>query len=82
MYTFQVKEYAADPLIYHDGLKAKMCAELLSNATVGKAKLVDITKPIFIIHGSDDNLVPISASEFISNHVGSEDKKFEVRMNS
>ena len=82
MSAFQVDEYAADPLVYHDGLKAKTSAELLENTWVGKEKVADITKPVFIMHGGEDGLVPISASEFISNHVGSEDKKFEVRMNS
>lgn len=41
-------------------------------------RLNEISLPLLIIHGSDDGLVPIVASEILSNESSSEDKKFEV----
>lgn len=68
----------ADVLVYHDGVKAKMSAELLNGMWPAKGVLSNLMKPVFIMHGDDDGIVPISASEFIYSHIGSEDKKFEV----
>lgn len=56
-----------------------MSTELLNNLCRGKSKVPDITKPVLIIHGGADGIVPVSASQFIYDNIASEDKKIEVR---
>jgi len=73
-----VEQYRDDPLVYHEGYKAKMSTELLSNTVRGKANAQAIAKPLLIIHGSDDQLVAPSASQFLHDNATSEDKAMEV----
>ena len=67
-----------DPLIFHDPLKAKWASEMLTYIEVARMKLPSITIPVLIFHGTNDSLVPLTASEFISKNISSQDKKFEV----
>ena len=73
-----MEKYIADPLVYHEGYKAKMSTELLNNTSRGKANCHTISKPILIVHGTEDQLVSISGSQFIHDSVTSEDKTMEV----
>ena len=74
----QVQRYTDDPLIYHGSLKAKWCSEALSAIKEVRQKVHEITLPMLIFHGNDDQLVPFSASEFIFANVSSCNKTFEV----
>jgi len=73
-----VEDYETDPLIFHNPLKAKWASEMLTYIEVAKEKLPSITKPMLLFHGTNDNLVPLTASEFINKNISSRDKKFEV----
>lgn len=74
----QVQRYIDDPLIYHGSLKARWGSEALSAIKEIRQKLHEITLPMLIFHGCDDQLVPFSASEFIFANVSSSNKTFEV----
>ena len=67
--------------MYRDPLKARWASEMLTYIEVAKEKLPAITKPVLIFHGTNDNLVPFSSSEFINKTISSKDKKFEVKNN-
>ncbi len=55
-----------------------MSAELINNTWNGKCNVPGISKPVLIIHGSADQIVPLSSSQFIHDNIASEDKKMEV----
>ncbi len=61
-------------------MKAKILAEFLSAVKAARGKINVVTIPVLIFHGTDDHLVPFSASEYINSKVRSTDKTFEVRM--
>lgn len=70
--------YVEDPLVYHGALKAKWGVEFIDSQRAVRPRVDQINLPLLIIHGSDDGLVPISASQFVMDNVGSADKRFEV----
>lgn len=70
--------YENDPLVYHQPLKAKWAGEMIKRVPIAREKISKIEIPVLITHGTGDHLVPFSASEFISNNIGSSDKTFEV----
>ena len=74
----QVKEYVNDPLIYHGGLKARFIYEFMNAVGNARSSVHSISLPLFLMHGDEDRLVPISASEFIQRNIGSESKTYEV----
>ena len=75
----QVQRYIDDPLIYHGALKARWGSEALSAIKEIRQKVHEVSLPMLIFHGCDDQLVPFSASEFIFANVSSSTKTFEVR---
>ena len=70
--------YNTDPLVYHMGLKAKWTVEFLRGIDVGREAIKSISIPALIFHGTEDKLVPFTASEFVHANISSSDKKFEV----
>ena len=72
--------YGEDPLVYHGKLKAKWAAACVDAISVIREEMGTIGLPILIIHGSEDSLMPITASQFIYDRVSSSDKIFEVSM--
>ena len=78
MYLVQVQRYADDPLIYHGALKARWGSEALSAIKEIRQKVHEISLPMLIFHGNNDQLVPFSASEFVFANVSSSNKTFEV----
>ena len=78
--ALQVKMYAEDPLVYHGSLKAKWGAALSESMKAVRPRVGEIKLPLLIFQGTDDRLVPFSASQFVMDNVGAEDKTFKVRM--
>lgn len=74
----EVKIYVEDPLIWQGGMKARWIYEFGLALTQARANIRNITLPLFLMHGSLDRLVPISASEFIQANIGSQDVQYEV----
>ena len=67
-----------DPLVWHGGLKARWGVEMLSSITLFRETVGKISLPLLLIHGSNDNIVPISSSHFLNENASSEERKFEV----
>ena len=76
--SVQVDEYRNDPLIILEPVTAGMGVALMKATDDVQEKLKDLTLPLFIMHGSDDHLVPMAASELAYNNVSSADKILEV----
>ena len=76
--SVQVDEYRNDPLIILEPVTAGMGVALMKATDDVQGKLKDLTLPLFIMHGSDDHLVPMAASELAYNNVSSADKILEV----
>lgn len=70
--------YREDPLVYHSSLKAKWSSEFLNAIQDARERISGISVPVLIFHGTEDRLVPFSASEFIFDNIASTDKKIEV----
>ena len=50
----------------------------MNSVTTAQRRIDRVKVPLLIVHGTDDAMVPISASEFIFNNSGSAIKKYEV----
>ena len=59
-------------------MKARYFKESLAKMDVAQAGLNIINLPTLVLHGTEDQLVPFLASEYIFNNISSEDKQFEV----
>ena len=70
--------YLEDPLVYQGSLKAKWGVEYMDSLRAVRARVGSITLPLLIIHGTEDRLAPISASQFVMDNAGSAEKLFEV----
>ncbi|XP_068759105.1 monoglyceride lipase-like isoform X3 [Montipora capricornis] len=74
----QVEKYANDPLVWHEGLKAKWTAEILEAMNDIQKNASKITLPYLLVHGDDDQVVLIDGSHFLQQHSSSTDKTFKV----
>ncbi|XP_068759092.1 monoglyceride lipase-like [Montipora capricornis] len=74
----QVEKYANDPLVWHEGLKAKWTAEILEAMNDIQKNASKITLPYLLVHGDDDQVVLIDGSHFLQQHSPSTDKTFKV----
>ena len=74
----QVERYANDPLVWHGPLKARWVAAMLTSIDLFRENVERITLPLLLIHGREDQLVPITASHFINDNAASQEKRFEV----
>ena len=74
----QVEAYVNDPLIYHGALKAGWASAMLKSIEMYRPRINEINIPLLIVHGTEDSLVPFSASQFVNDNASSNDKIFEV----
>ncbi|CAI8010889.1 Monoacylglycerol lipase [Geodia barretti] len=51
---------------------------MMESITLLRENAARISLPLLLMHGSEDNLVPITASHFINDNATSQEKKFEV----
>ncbi|CAI8010887.1 Monoglyceride lipase [Geodia barretti] len=77
-YWIVVERYANDPLVWHGPWKAGWGAAMMESITLLRENAARISLPLLLMHGSEDNLVPITASHFINDNATSQEKKFEV----
>ena len=73
-----MREFEEDPLIYHGKARCGWASALVNSTLEIGPRMWEISLPILLIHGVEDRLVPIVASEFAYTNVSSEDKTFEV----
>lgn len=71
-----------DPLVYKGKLKAKWAAEFLNTILIARRGIKKIKIPALILHGSSDGIVPLDASLFIYNNIGTPDKDLKYEVNS
>jgi acylglycerol lipase len=64
----------ADPLSYHGRLVARTGAEFNTAIALARADFNTITAPVYILHGTDDRLVPCQGSRLLYEGCGSADK--------
>ena len=76
----QVQRYVDDPLIYHGPMKAKWISVTVRAISEFRQNVGVIQLPILLIHGTEDHIIPISASEFMMDNVSSTDIQFEVSL--
>ena len=70
--------YAEDPLNFHGSMKAKWGVATMESIEQIRPRIGEIKLPLFLMHGTNDRLVPFSASQFVHENIGAQDKTFEV----
>ena len=76
-----VAAYKDDPLVYTRPTRLRVGAELIASARYARAQLSRLTLPIFVIHGTADQVTPPSGSERIVADASSEDKTLKLYPN-
>lgn len=71
-----VAAYRADPLVHQGKVTARLGEQLLTRAARFPDELGRITVPVLLVHGSEDELVPIAGSRELVGRFGSEDVTF------
>lgn len=73
-----VKKAEDDPMMYKGAWKAGMGTLILDVGEKLQTEVHKITMPILIMHGSADELTPLSGSQYVHEHVSSQDKTLQV----
>ena len=73
-----VADYLADPLVYNGKMGARLAAEMLNTMTYIQEQAGKITLPLLMLHGEEDTLAAAEGSQFLNDHVGSQDKQLKI----
>ncbi|XP_060081377.1 monoglyceride lipase-like [Ylistrum balloti] len=73
-----VKEYEEDPLVFHNGLKAKWGLEMLKAFDIMKEALPKVEWPFLVLHGDQDKLCAVEGSQQLHEQAQSKDKQIKV----
>lgn len=73
-----VREYVADPLVFHGKMSARMCRELFSGMHAIQADAARISLPILILHGGEDVMTAPEGSRFLHQQISSKDKTLKI----
>jgi alpha-beta hydrolase superfamily lysophospholipase len=73
-----VAAYNADPLVHHGKVPAGIARALLLVGESMPQRAGAITKPLLVVHGGQDRLIPASGSERLVDCVGSQDVHLKV----
>ncbi len=73
-----VADYNSDPLVWHGKVPAGVARALLKVGESMPQLAQAITKPVLVVHGSDDALIPAVGSERMVDRLGSEDVQFKI----
>ncbi|GAB2827751.1 monoacylglycerol lipase [Actinocorallia aurea] len=68
-----VAAYKADPLNHTGKIVARTGAAILTSATAMPDRLRGLTLPLLLVHGGEDRLMPVAATELVRAHVSSPD---------
>ncbi len=66
-----------DDLVYHGVIKAKWGSATLEAIAMFKEQVSRIELPLLLIHGTEDTIIPLSASAFVAANVTSQQIRFE-----
>jgi alpha-beta hydrolase superfamily lysophospholipase len=73
-----VRDYLADPLVFHGKMSARMLRELFAGMHAVQAGAAGLTLPILILHGGADVMTSPEGSRFLHEHIGSNDKTLKI----
>lgn len=69
-----VRSYRNDPLVYRGRIKARTGAEILAVMQRLPAGLPRLSVPLLVLHGTDDQICPLTGSMMVHEAVSSPDK--------
>ncbi|HEY8517200.1 MAG TPA: lysophospholipase [Candidatus Binatia bacterium] len=72
------EDYDRDPLNYRGPFKRETLRALTSGARAVRARFPELTLPLLVLHGGDDQLVVPQASEDLYAGAASSDKRLEI----
>jgi alpha-beta hydrolase superfamily lysophospholipase len=75
------QSYQTDPLIYTERVTARTAAELLRASKMIISRLDRVQIPLFIAHGTDDDLIDPASSVVIYDRAASNDKTLQLYEN-
>jgi len=75
---FEVTKYANDPLVYHGMWPTATSAALFKGTQSLRENVHQLTLPMLVMHGADDELTPSSGATYLDEHVQSTDKTVKI----
>lgn len=73
-----VAAYEADPLVHHGKLPAGIAKALIGVGESMPRRAADLTKPLLVVHGEQDKLIPVAGSRRLLECVGPLDANLKV----
>jgi alpha-beta hydrolase superfamily lysophospholipase len=73
-----VSAYDSDPLNYRGNWRIRMGAVLLQQGKILRERVAELTLPLFIMHGKEDAVTPVSGAEVIASKARSADKTLKI----
>ena len=73
-----VEDYVADPLVHHENIPARMVVSLFDEGARVMARAKDISLPVLLLHGAEDQLTSASASTEFVDMLASSDKQCTI----
>lgn len=73
-----VEAYVADPLVHHQNIPARMVVSLFDEAARVMSRANDISLPVLLLHGAEDQLTSASASAEFVDLLASGDKQYTL----
>jgi alpha-beta hydrolase superfamily lysophospholipase len=73
-----IEDFVNDPLIYHEGLKARYGGEFVRSMIEIRKHYSSFNFPVLIMHGSADKLADPQGSQWMYGEISSEDKTLEI----
>ena len=73
-----VEDYVADPLVHHENIPARMVVSLFDEGARVMASAKDISVPVLLLHGAEDQLTSASASIEFVDMLASSDKQCTI----
>jgi alpha-beta hydrolase superfamily lysophospholipase len=73
-----VSRYSTDALVWHGKVPARTAVELYRAGRFAMRHAGEITVPVLVLHGEDDQIVPVGASRRFFSALGSADKELRV----
>jgi acylglycerol lipase len=68
-----VRDYTSDPLNNMGKVRARTGAEMLATVRAMPARVPQLRLPLYLLHGTADRLVPVTATEWLAANTGSAD---------
>ena len=73
-----VETYNTDPMVFHGKMPARLSAEMLRAMTRVSDEAARITLPLFILHGSGDQIVDLAGAKMLYEKANSTDKTLKI----